>query len=71
MQGAALRGHALCLQVRRTMALVAGGTRALLGALLTWRSPRHASAAQACAAELGHLYEAVAERKVRHAPSNP
>ena len=46
------------------MALVAAGARALLGALLTWRSPRHASAAQACAAELGHVYEAVAARKV-------
>ena len=46
------------------MALVAAGARALLGALLTWRSARHVLAAQACAVELGHLYEAIAERKV-------
>ena len=51
--------------VRRCMALLAASARALLRDLLRWQAPRHADVARQCAEHLSHLYEDIAERKVR------
>jgi hypothetical protein len=49
-------------EVRRCMALAAASARALLRALVGWQPA--AQLGRPCAEELGHFYEALAERKV-------